>query len=109
MTIETKGSAQSTTRRIARGSLVCVGLLVGWFAIMVATMFMLDISSNALVFGDADRILANTDQSTKLLNTSGERMVVTSIRPGYVQELYAAGAWLVLPSLAAGCLELKKS
>ena len=109
MTTDIKGRTGKATRRIARVSMVCAGLLGGWFAIMVATMFTLDISANALVFGDADRILANTDQSTKLLNNRSGRMVVTSTTPGYVQELYAAGAWLVLPSLAAGCLELNKS
>jgi len=96
-------------RRIIRPVLILTGLVGFWFSAMVVAMFTLDVSRNALVFGSPTQILAGTSQDIKLLRTSRKSMVVTSSRQGYVRELYAAGAWIVLPSLNAGCLALPKS
>jgi len=74
---------------------------------MAAVMVITEAAPAALVIAPGIHILASTSNDTKLIRGGHRTLVVTSRKPGYVKELYRAGAWLVLPSLQNGCLDLK--
>lgn len=104
MTINAKMSelAQSALRFLTAA--FCI--LLSWFGAMIVLMIVLDISSKAIVFGDAKQIFLTMSEETKLTRTTNNSFIVTSAEAGYVRNLYNSGAWLVLPSLRSGCLDL---
>lgn len=87
---------------------VLVGIVVTWFGGMAILMLSTDLSVNALVIGPGVKILRKTQPDVKILRAGERIMVLTSKKQGYVRDLYAAGAWLVLPSLSAGCLDINR-
>lgn len=94
-------------RRLVRSTLILAGLVFGWFATMASVMLTTEIAPAALVIAPDAGLLGRLDDNTRLLKGGRRTFVLTSTAPGYVRDLYGAGAWLVLPALRNGCLDLR--
>ena len=90
---------------IVTAPLVAAGLLVA--GRMRARFGLLWFSmAAALVFGGRPNLPGSLSEDIRMMRSSRHMMVLTSSEPGYVREIYGAGAWLVLPALRNGCLDL---
>ena len=92
------------------GALRAVGILVliaaGWFVFMAGFMLVSEAAPAALVIAPRAGFLDNAPRDTQLMRGGETVLVVAPGRDGYVRRLYASGAWLVLPALRNGCLDL---
>ena len=70
-------------------------------------MLLTNVAPAALVIVSDTSILTSLSRDIKLVRSGDHTLVMTSDQPDYVMQLYAAGAWLVLPSLRNGCLDLR--
>ena len=70
-------------------------------------MLLTNVAPAALVIVSDTSILTSLSRDIKLVRSGEHTLVMTSDQPDYVSKLYAAGAWLVLPSLRNGCLDLR--
>jgi hypothetical protein len=70
-------------------------------------MLVTDAAPAALVIAPDIKFLGNISGDIKLMRSGNQVFVLTSESPGYVGRIYRAGAWLVLPALRNGCLDLK--
>jgi hypothetical protein len=89
--------------RWAAGALAALGL---WFAALIALTITAE-PTRAVVLFAPDRtamMTAVAAADVALLDGSDRMMNVAGASPGFVAKLYAAGAWLVLPSRASGCI-----
>jgi hypothetical protein len=91
-------------RRAAR-FLLAGGLVVGaWFALVAVATVVAEPTRRVVVFAsaaDAVRALARGD--ALILGGGNGFTIMHGRKPGFVKELYAGGAWLVLPASAGGC------
>lgn len=81
-------------------------LVVGWFGTMAGVMLVTDIAPAALAIVPDVRTLGRLSPDIKFVRSGRHVLVVSSTGSGYVRQLYRAGAWLVLPALKSGCLDL---
>lgn len=86
---------------------VLAGILFGWILIMAASARFMPLSDEYLAIGPEHAIVANLPSGARILRTGRHSVAVrmTGGAPG--KSLYDAGAWLVLPALANGCLALR--
>lgn len=93
-----------TTRFRVVGVLLAIAL--GWFATMALFMLATESAPAALVVVRNVGFFENAPPDLRLLEAGDHVLVVAAGEPGYVRRLYGAGAWLVLPALRNGCLDL---
>lgn len=105
MTTERKPGSRSILRKIGLGLAWLSGLLFAWFGAMAAIMLLAEPAPAALVFARDIRALDPLSDDIRFIRGGNSVLVLTSDRPGYVGDLYRAGAWLVLPALRNGCLD----
>jgi len=81
-------------------------VLALWFAALVALTAVAEPTRAVIVFAPdrAAMIAAVTAAKVELLEGSTRLLNVAGTSPGFVTELYANGAWLVLPARARGCI-----
>jgi hypothetical protein len=94
----------SIGRRAARflGAALLVASL--WFAGLAATTVLAEPTRRVAVFGPAETTLrALTQGDGRLVDGGNGYIIVQGQDPGFVRQLYAGGAWLVLPVIAGGC------
>jgi hypothetical protein len=91
-------------RRGAR-FLAAASLVVAiWFALLAAFIAIAEPTHDVIVFAPPEAGMRAVAAGTSLLLDAGETFVVArGTRSGFVRELYAAGAWLVLPAMSPGC------
>jgi len=94
-----------TTKRVLAALPI---VLVGWIAVMALVMRFSSAAPAAVVLLPAQSLLANLPQETAILGLSGWALTVRN-SAGVTEDLYAAGAWLVLPAGLTGCLPLTKA
>jgi hypothetical protein len=91
-------------RRAAR-FLLAAGLALGvWFAMVAVATVVAEPTRRVVVFAsaaDAVRALARGD--ALILGGGNGFTIMHGRKPGFVRQLYAGGAWLVLPASAGGC------
>lgn len=104
---EQASSGAGLAKRLAARLAIFAGLFVSWIAVMAVIMFFAEVTPAAIALGQPDGILSRASDDTRLLRSGEYALVVRSGEPGYVRRLYDAGAWLVLPSLRNGCLDLR--
>lgn len=91
----------SAILRFAGGSAAAVML---WFASIGVLTLAAEPMPNVMVFAPPDAALSAIIGSDSLIVEQGYGfMVARGQKPGFVLELYRAGAWLVLPSSGGGC------
>jgi hypothetical protein len=95
----------STTTDITRTAGRVAAALGAWAALVVAITAVAEPTRDAVIFGDPRRALALLEGTdTRILDVGAHRTIVRGTAKGFVRELYANGAWLVLPARAGGCL-----
>jgi hypothetical protein len=87
-------------KRLAIGVVV----LVVWVAASAGIMVSTELAPGALVLFPGKQFVSDLPDHIRILDWRDKRLVVTSTQPGYVAQLYAAGAWLVLPARKNGCV-----
>ena len=85
-----------------------VAILFVWFLTMIASARFMPLSQDYLAVGAERRIVENLPPEAQILRTGSHTVVVTMSGDQAGKSLYAAGAWLVLPALANGCLALRQ-
>ena len=84
----------STTIKVA---LVTLPL---WFAWVALITIAFEPTQNVIVLGAPGAV---TQAPVSLLDSRGGVLHLRGTQPGFVRELYASGAWLVLPATNGGC------
>lgn len=107
MTTDAGAKPTSIFRALIRGTLILVSLVLGWFAAMASVMLATEVAPAALAIAPDASLLGRLGDQTSLLKGGRHVFVLTSDETGYVRQLYGAGAWLVLPALRNGCLDLR--
>lgn len=75
-----------------------------WFVSLAAIIVIAEPTHDVVVFAPPETGMRAVAAGTSLLLDAGETHVVArGTRSGFVRELYAAGAWLVLPAMSPGC------
>jgi hypothetical protein len=75
-----------------------------WFAGLAAVVFLTEPTRDVIVLGPPEASMAAVATGPSLLLDAGRSFVlVRGVRDGFVRELYAGGAWLVLPAMSGGC------
>ena len=108
MTIDVAKMSYPSLRKGLRVLFVLVGIVVGWIGSMAGIMWLTEIAPASIVLVSDVRILASLPQEIKMVRSGKHTLVLTSEKSGYVNDLYSAGAWLVLPSLRNGCLIISR-
>ena len=90
---------------IKRGLVALPLVLIGWIAVMAVVMRVSDAAPGAVVPFPSASVMRSLPSDTAILGMNRVALTVSN-RPGMAKELYAAGAWLVLPAGLTGCLPL---
>jgi hypothetical protein len=88
------------------GRFVGAALLVAaiWFAGLAAVVVIAEPTRDVVVLGPPETSMAAVSAGPSLLLDAGRSFVIVrGVRDGFVRELYAGGAWLVLPAMSGGC------
>lgn len=100
------GMGTRRVRRLLRPLGILVGISAGWFMVLVtATVAFGPVGQTVLVIGAG--VPARLPAGAGILKASGTRTVVYAPDAAAVRRLYAHGAWLVLPALRNGCMDLR--
>jgi hypothetical protein len=104
------GALRRVTARLVNAGrfagLVSVVLLI-WFVILAMVPVIRDAPGHYLVLGPRDVRLAAIGATTAALVSPGRGYTrIATSSPKSVGQLYAHGAWLVLPASNGGCLRL---
>ena len=99
-------TTRPASARILRALGILIAVAIGWFASMAAFMAVTEAAPAALVITPRAGFMQSAPEDTRVMRGGGMVTVVVSEETGYVQRLYAAGAWLVLPALRNGCLDI---
>jgi hypothetical protein len=90
--------------RAARFTGGAVLVMAIWFAGLATAAVMVEPTRSVVVFGPQQTTFrAVTSGSTRLVDAGTGFVVVNGDSKGFVRQLYAAGAWLVLPAISGGC------
>ena len=108
MTSRTRSHIGSTARKFAAHVSMLAAILFVWFVVMAASARFMPVTAEYLAIGPEHRIVENIPPEARILRTGNHSVVVNMTGAGAGKSLYAAGAWIVLPALANGCLALRK-
>ena len=100
------GWNMSTTTRRLLLALPIVAL--AWVGLMAVVMRVSDAAPGAVVPLPSAALMANLPKDAALLGLNRGALTLAN-RPGLARDLYAAGAWIVLPAGLTGCLPLTKA
>ena len=79
-----------------------------WFGGLAAAAVLAEPTRGVLVFGPHETTVRAVVAGTTVLLDAGNGYVVAhGNRTGFVRELYAAGAWFVLPAISGGCRQAR--
>lgn len=92
----------TTTKRL--GIIVPVVLAL-WIALMAVVMRFSDAAPGAVILFPQAHLLEKLPENAPILGMN-QAVLTLANRPGLTRDLYAAGAWLVLPAGLTGCLPL---
>ncbi len=99
-TTDTAGFAGRCARFLGAASVV----VAVWFVGLAVTAVLAEPTRSVLVFGpNQTTVRAVVAGTTSMLDAGNGYVVANGNRAGFVRELYAAGAWLVLPAISGGC------
>ena len=96
--MSTTTSTSTTVARIAGGALLI------WFVGVAAMTAFVEPTAEVIVLAPATKAAALLSNArVAILDNPGGFLLVRGESPGFVQGLYASGAWLVLPATSGGC------
>ncbi|MGI9406412.1 MAG: hypothetical protein ACR2O4_08580 [Hyphomicrobiaceae bacterium] len=108
MTTDRTSVDRESGGNLLKTAAILATLVSGWFAAMAASMLMVERPAAALVIFPNAWSRAALPADIRLIRGGNHTLILTSSKAGYVRRLYKAGAWLVLPSLKNGCLDLAR-
>jgi hypothetical protein len=108
MIFDPHSRSRLATRKIATHAAMLAAILFVWFLTMAASARFLPVSDTYLAIGPERSIVDNLPAEARILRTGNHSVVVNTTGDQAGKLLYDAGAWLVLPSLANGCLALRR-
>ena len=79
------------------------GVAVAWIAVLALVLRFTGDAPAALVVFPSDAFLQNLPSGIAILDASSFTVSLIGITPNFVADLYASGAWLVLPAGLTGC------
>ena len=82
-------------------------VFVGWIAVMAVVMRFSDTAPAAVVPWPTSAFLKSLPPQAAIIDVNGLAVTFAN-RPDLARDLYAAGAWLVLPAGLTGCLPLSQ-
>lgn len=75
-----------------------------WFVVLAAFVAIVEPTRDVVILGPPEISLGAVATGPSLVLDAGRTFVlVRGVRDGFIRELYAGGAWLVLPAMAGGC------
>lgn len=93
-------------RRALRSAGILLGIVSLWFALIAsATAFLGPVGPAVLVLGP--NVPSRLPEGAGILKAGDGRTVVAAPDAQFVRSLYGHGAWLVLPALRNGCMDLR--
>lgn len=94
-----------TWRRVGTILVYALVALVSWFGSLALVARLLEPTAAVIVIGPGSRADAASaiDADVDLLDASTAFVIVAGRSRGFVKQLYAGGAWLVLPIGSGGC------
>lgn len=92
---------------INRILLTLTAVFVGWIAVMAFVMRFSEAAPAAVVPWPTRAFLKDLPSEAAILDVNGLAVTFAN-RPDLAKDLYAAGAWLVLPAGLVGCLPLSE-
>ena len=107
MSAKTAAQSRATRQSIASRIGTLGGILLVWFSLMILSARFLPVTAQYLVIGPELRIIDDLPPDARIMRTGNRTIVVNMSGPNAGRQLYAAGAWLVFPALANGCLALR--
>jgi hypothetical protein len=108
MTSVSHRRAAPQATRIASHAALLAAILFAWFLTMAASARFLPVSDDYLAIGPEHRIVGNLPSGARILRTANHSVAVNMTDPEAAKALYSAGAWIVLPALANGCLAMRR-
>ena len=78
-----------------------VFVVLTWFAGLALVTLLVEPMHGAVAFNSG--VVTMTRESSRLVDVGKGYVIVRGERAGFVRDLYAEGAWLVLPTTAGGC------
>lgn len=82
-------------------------VFAGWIAVMAVVMRFSDAAPAAVVPWPTRAFLAELPTQAAIVDVNGLAVTFAN-RTGLAADLYAAGAWIVLPAGLTGCLPLSR-
>ncbi|RKE85265.1 hypothetical protein [Rhizobium sp. AG855] len=105
MTTERVTVRGGVAKLLKRGAIL-LAIVAGWVGVLaVATAALGPVGSTVLVLGP--HVPPRLPEGAGILRAGTGRTVVTAPDAASVRNLYAHGAWLVLPALRNGCMDLR--
>jgi hypothetical protein len=93
-----------TARRAARFIGAATLVMALWFSGLAAVVLVGEPTRGVIVLAPSEAAFrAALDSSALLVGGGNGYVIALGQHDGFVRELYAAGAWLVLPALRGGC------
>ncbi len=83
-----------------------VAVLIGWIGVQAAVMRVSDAAPGAIALFPADDFVSHLPANAAVVGTGRYWVAVQHPGPDLGAQIYAAGAWLVLPAGLPGCLPL---
>jgi hypothetical protein len=83
--------------------IVILSALGGWTVIVLLTTFFIEPTREVFVIGMSDDLVGLPKADVAIVDTVRGVLRVRSDRPGFVQRLYAQGAWIVIPASPGAC------
>ncbi|MBC2773535.1 hypothetical protein H6M51_11720 [Rhizobium sp. AQ_MP] len=97
---------RTAVQRLVRSGAVLLGIVGVWFSALAASTAILGPVGPAVLVLGSD-IPARLPDGAGILRANGGRTIVSAPDAAFVRSLYAHGAWLVLPALRNGCMDLR--
>ena len=82
-------------------------VLVAWVSVMAGVMRLSNAAPAAVVIFPGSGLMSNLPDGAAILDLNPIALTLAN-RDNLARDLYAAGAWLVLPAGLTGCLPLTK-
>jgi hypothetical protein len=102
MSTTTETAAEGKPFVLLRQAALALGL---WLAALLGITAVAEPTQNVVVVGPPQRTLSALDpRAARMLDAGSGYVLVRGLQPGFVRNLYANGAWLVLPARPGGCL-----
>jgi hypothetical protein len=83
-----------------------VAVLFGWVSLQLGVMYFTDAAPGAMALFPTEGFISRLPANARIVDIGEFWITIASDEPALGKNLYAAGAWIVLPAGLPGCLPL---